>query len=406
VASELRAEGNSAAMGALMTVVPDGASDAARNPALLGFQKKGRSVATALRATPYSKMTADMGGAGDFDYEEYTAGITVGYSWRSGSLVYALAYAQVPDKEQVGVKKITQSFKGMKDIPSLGNYYLESTYEERTQEYNPSFIFAWAFPLSGDGYLGMQIIAGLSYVKTDASSRYYIPAALHSGKSELSTTLMGFSLEAGFGYTQRLGNGHTGIMVRTGSLTFDHQSGEGEFYNSLSGGSSDSGDTGNIFRYSMGISIMTGFYQRPLPSFGFALEAGYRFPVSYKYHEPGEESSQIVESASQVTVRDKFEFKGGVEWIVSQSFSLTGGLVLSFNGKVETNLENEGNDGRNTETQNYTILAFLIGTTYRLNENTLLTAAMGYIRVHFEIEKMLESNLTRGDLLFGAVHNY
>ena len=259
--SAVLAEGNSASMGMVMTVVPDGASDAARNPALLGFQKKDRSLTAALRLGPYAKQTVSPEEKMEFEYEldhDYTAGLTAGYSWRSGSTVYALAFSQVPDKDQVVLNQITRSAKGMRDIPSVGSYYIESSTTEKKFEFNPSLVFAWAIPLNGDGYLGMQVFAGFSYVKVDTSSEYNIPSLSLSGTSDLSTSLMRFSLEAGFGYTQRLENGHTGIMVRTGSLSFDRQSGESNTHNSLSGSASDSGSAGNNFRYTTGITDRGG----------------------------------------------------------------------------------------------------------------------------------------------------
>jgi len=178
-----------------------------------------------------------------------------------------------------------------------------------------------------------------------------------------------------------------------------------ETFNSLSGASNDSGDTSNSFRYLSGISVSAGFYQRPLPFLGVALEAGYRFPVSYKYHELGEENSLVVESGLLVQKKDKFEFKGGLELLASSSLTFSGGFVLSFDGKDETKTDHD-DDGPDTESQDTVLMALTLGATYRVNESMLVTTTLGIIRGHSEIENFLEIDLTRVDMLVGVVYNY
>ena len=78
---------------------------------------------------------------------------------------------------------------------------------------------------------------------------------------------------------------------------------------------------------------------------------------------------------------------------------------MSFKGKEEANLDRES-EGPSSEVQDITLVALVLGATYRVNENTLVTATVGIIRAHIEIENMLESEYTRVDILLGAVYNY
>ncbi len=407
--ASLRAEGNSVPMGMLMTVVPDGASDAARNPALLGFQEKRRSFSAALRAAPYATQSVDVLQEGGFKYGmdmEYTGGFSLSGAMRAGSAVYALSLASVPDEDQFTIRENTLTMNGYQyfdDVPIPGNYDFRTRVKEKVFEFQPSLVFAFAFPLSGGGLFGMQIIAGFSHAESDESNEFALFSGgvpYISGSSEFSSRRNGFSLEAGFGYVQRLGNGHTGLVVRTGSLSFDRES--GNLSNNYGPGDSDS--TGNSFRYSTGIMIMAGLYQRPLPFLGFALEAGYRFPVSYKYRELGTEDSMVVENVTMVDSKDKFQFKAGLEFLASSALTISGGFVLSFDGTRVS--KDSDDDGDHTENQDFTLAALVLGGAYRVNGNTLVTATLGYIRASVEMERMLSSEYARIDMIVGATYSY
>jgi len=404
----LLAGGNGTSMGMLMTVVPDGASDAARNPALLGFQDTRRSFTAALRAAPYATQSVDMLQEGGFEYGmdmEYTGGFFLSGAMRSGSAVYALSLSSVPDEDQFAIRESSYSMSGYQyfdNVPMPGDYDYRTRVKEKVLEFQPSLVFAFALPLSGGGLFGMQLIAGFSHVESDESSEFALFSGgvpYISGSSEFSSRRNGFSLEAGIGYSQRLGNGHTGLTVRTGSLSFDSEG--GDLTNNYDSG--DSGSTGNSFRYTTGIMILAGLYQRPLPFLGIAFEAGYRFPVTYKYRELGTENSMVVENVTMVEIKDKFQFKAGMEILASSALSISGGFVLSFDG---TRVAKDGDDGDHSENQDSTLAALVLGGAYRVNGNTLVTATLGYIRASAEIERMMSVDYARIDIIFGATYSY
>ncbi len=403
----LMAEGNSTSMGMLSTVVSDGASDAVRNPALLGFQKAQYTVAAWGMVVPYSAMdfTPEKNNESYDLLSERIFSAGAAFSFKAGSSVVGFALSNVEDED----------FFSDSELKMQGVFYVEDiaadvnvTQNIVIKKYFPALVFSASFPLSNSAFFGLQGNIGVGI--TDQSQHTFatlqtpIPFELSSdGHSKTKA----FFFEAGAGFIQKFAGGHVGLLMRSGKLYFDSRN--ADFSSLYADSQSDS--TNNDLRYKSGLECAAGFYTKPFESFGFAFETGYRFPAESRNNTLEEEDGHIEVTPYLVTIGHRFQFKSGAEFTGITNLTLSAGMLLFFEKKEkQLLLDRDQSDGPRNEYEEISGVLLTAGGAYRLSDAYLFSFTASYMRVYNEqrndSEKTGTIKIQRMMMLFGVNYSF
>lgn len=385
--ASLLAEGNSTSMGFVSTVVSDGAFDAVRNPALLGFQTSRHAVGVMAKSGPSSSMDVDVNQNG-MQYnlvEEYYVQIGAVYAYKATSAVWAIAFSGMNDDDDEQYKTAETEMKAQvynEDVSAN----MDVTLKQKEEKISPSLVFSAAFPLSGGAFFGFQGNIGMmtDNVKNHIDAAILLATPVNAS-SNFETQKKAYLFEAAAGFVQKLEHGQVGLLVRSGKLYSD--SIDADFSSTYS--PSQSSCITNPLRYISGMSIAAGVYWQLISTFGFTFESEYRFPVEYRLNTLEEEDGHIDEKPLMIANGRRFQFKSGVEWSGISNLLLSAGILLSFEKKEKFPLfHEENNNGPQTEFEELSIVALACGASYRLSNSYLFTFTAGYMKAKVDMEKM------------------
>jgi hypothetical protein len=370
-------------MGFISTIVSDGASDAVRNPALLGFQTSKYSAGIWVNAGPATSI--------DFDFENNNVKadaaqnemqIGAVFSWKKGDSVFAFALTNISNE---GLYRNSEIEMRMLMYNEDVHADIDVTMNQNEKRYAPAIAFAAAFPLSGGTFFGIQGNVGVMTIVFDQhlSGTVLLPTPIVMS-SDVDSQTKAYVFEAAAGVVQKFSSGQAGLLLRSGKL---HSSSTDVDF-SATYGTSQSEGTSNPLRYSSGMSIGTGAYIQPFTSFGLAFETEYRFPVEYRDNTIKEEDGHLEERPYLLVI-------------------LSGGVLLFFEKKEKNALfQEEGSNGPRGESEEITGMVFTVGGSYRIRDAYLLSFTAGYMNMQDDIDKTNEPSSTlkieRFFFLFGV----
>ena len=321
-------------MGRIFSVHPYGASDAARNPALLVRQKQNDTIGllldyqTSLSIKNYSRSSNSVSRVtiGSFD-----SGISR-FSYINNMDTFALGFDVYANYEYTKVSQ--QSYFQTNGFDTLGKG--PSTRALLVT----AFTISAGIALDADNSFGIQI--STVYYKNTQSSKTrslqlsFFPVLFSNSEKTIQEQIIA---TPGIGYLGKIENTEIGLMLTVGRLAWEKDIKEKENYVLSSFFSQINfkakGELPFSFLYTAGPGIIAGAYTRPVEIIGIGLELEITFPVTYQnqYLVPLKDSFFYIKSSrlqleNKISSNPFVSLRGGFEFFVLRNavLSIGGGL--------------------------------------------------------------------------------
>jgi hypothetical protein len=378
-------------MGNLETVVSNGPLDAGRNPALLATHTGDSAAALYLLYRVY-EINRENVQASNMDYEvprSTSADIIAGFSTHIGSSVLGISIDSNENGSQFETSEANIT------VHNTTTFILDS--ESRST--NPSLNTSIGIPFDGANSIGFQLRTGYSRKKDETemtATNAGVPLEIINMESE-SKSLM---FELGFGYLHRTDLSQIGLYFTSGILQFQQADYE---YRAQYAGFAQTYSQNNYYKYSSGMTVSAGGFHQITSSLAVAFEAGYRFPLSYKYTqykyvggvEPGE-TQAVTESSNGVIIMN-----GGVSLALNSSLTVSTGVFYSRARKYKYESSTETNSEEKSMQQRFNVWLFTAGAEYTVNTNMIFSLGTIILRSKYNNDE--NSHNESGGSTIGAM---
>ena len=378
-------------MGNLETVVSNGPLDAGRNPALLATQTGDSAAALYLLYRVY-EINKENVQTYNMDYEvprSTSADVIAGFSTRIGSSVLGISIDSNENGSQF------ESSEANITVQNTTTFLLDSD----SRSINPSLNTSIGIPLDGASSIGFQLRTGYSQKKDETemtATNAGVPIEIINLDSE-SKSLM---FELGFGYLHRTDISQIGLYFTSGILQFQQ---EDYKYRAQYAGFAETYSQNNYFKYTSGMTISAGGFHQITSSLAVAFEAGYRFPLSYKYTqykyvggvEPGE-TQAVTESTNGVVMMN-----GGISLALNSSLTVSTGVFYSRARKFKYESSTETNSEEKSMQQDFNVWLFTAGAEYAVNTNMIFSLGTIILRTKYNNDENNQNE--SGGSIMGAM---
>ncbi|MCX7679903.1 MAG: hypothetical protein N2316_11905, partial [Spirochaetes bacterium] len=309
--TKLKAEGNSTSMAFVTSVVSDYSFDAMRNPALLGLHNSRYSVGFFIGSGPHATVDVDVYDSNmKFDsMSEFIVQSGAAFVYTTKSYAIGLAISNI---SQENLYKSSESELALHAYLEDAKADIEASATVAEKIYAPAIYIAMAFPIAHTLFFGIQGNAGIKRKNlkqhVDGTIFFSIPQYIHS---DFHSQMKEYIFEAGAGLLKKLERGHVGLFLRSGKISSSTV--KGEYLASFV--PEQHQQATNPLRYVSGMSLVAGFYIRPLELFGCAIESGYRFPAEYRDNTISEGDGSLQEQAYLQHVGERYDLKAAFEWL-------------------------------------------------------------------------------------------
>lgn len=344
IPGSLFAMGKTFAMGGIYSVVPDGAFDAAKNPALMPLHAEGSVVGvlaqylvgSAVRSSSYiefqdprSATTVDSNSIG-----VTILGSSLCYLARFGDSALGLSVTEGADPQYMSM---TMKYR----LQFFGTNSQEV--EKVDTGYNPAFNITFGTrvsPHSTIGFLAAVKYSAKHTVEEKSSKSGDVEYAFITKTTDTSLT----SAAIGFGYLYQRDDAQAGIVLTTGDLTWIGQTAHYDYADKrtlLNPATPDKSNTESALVTSNGVytkppGVVAGGYRRFSPQLAVAIEGSYVFQNSYRSNtlsisDPNNQGECAITELTTITRQgDVIFFKGGIEFNPVPGFAVMAGGSYGF----------------------------------------------------------------------------
>ncbi|HEY1405968.1 MAG TPA: hypothetical protein VF857_05105 [Spirochaetota bacterium] len=320
-----------AAMGGIQTVLPSGALDAGRNPALLPFEDSRSSFAAVgsyryLENDSISTKASTMNGTLTIDTKNEdvrTFSTYAGFAVRGNTQGFGILFASTGDP-LYDKTKMTSNFNVQSTSPA---FTAQSKETDTSTNLNPAIIMGWGIKTSPSGTFGIRFTGGMNQ-KTDESKEHTeISGATQDFTSkDVNRSLFGELL---IGFFYRDGGIDGGATISSGH----HGKWDQEFSYTLTktpSSGTTSGKEKNSTSYLMSSSpiIAVGFSITPVDKLKIGFELTSIMPKSYSQKNLffDTNTNTIGKQSVEHNVDYNYSAKIGLKFSVLQNLSLFAGV--------------------------------------------------------------------------------